>query len=243
MSRPRMPADTPDAGDTGDPALDTAWRAHLRDEPPPALDDAILAAAHRAVGSAPHTIASAARWRAWVPLATAATLAVLAFGVVELLPRDADTPAVTSEVPASAVTSDAPASAVTSEVTAGAMTAPPAGAESKVRGDAAPAARSPRQEAPAREAGQAREARQAPGAAQKREARGDGAGAATMQDRASPERAARTARDYVDEITRLRAQGDEQAAIGALHAFRAAYADADARLPEPLRQWAAGVPR
>ena len=58
-----------------DPEMDAAWRAASREEPPPALDAAIRAAARRAVGAAPGDKRNK-HW--WYPLATAATVAVLA---------------------------------------------------------------------------------------------------------------------------------------------------------------------
>jgi hypothetical protein len=62
----------------------------------------------------------------------------------------------------------------------------------------------------------------------------------------SPARAktviARSPDDYLRDIRRLRAEGRDADAALALAAFRAAYADADARLPESLREWARTVP-
>ena len=73
-----------------DPALDDAWRAHSRETPPPALDAAILAAAHRAVASGPRKLAPEAtrppRW--WMPLAAAATIGAVAIGVLQLAPPE-----------------------------------------------------------------------------------------------------------------------------------------------------------
>jgi hypothetical protein len=76
-----------------DAALDAAWRAHSRDEPPAHLDAAILAAAHRAVGAGPRDAREMAaeatspqRW--WMPLAAAATIGAIAIGVLQLAPRD-----------------------------------------------------------------------------------------------------------------------------------------------------------
>ncbi len=76
-----------------DPALDAAWRAHSTELPPPSVDAAILAAAHREVASHPRaagdddTLAEArepSRW--WWGLAAAATIGAIAFGVVQLAP-------------------------------------------------------------------------------------------------------------------------------------------------------------
>jgi hypothetical protein len=77
-----------------DAALERAWRAQSRETPPQALDDAILAAAHRAVGSAPGGTAPRGagaqanrpqRW--WMPLAAAAAIGVVAIGVVQMTPE------------------------------------------------------------------------------------------------------------------------------------------------------------
>ena len=83
------PSDSPER----DPALERAWRAHSRETPPLMLDRAILAAAHRAVGSGPQDAAKATaeasfestrpqRW--WMPLAAAATIGVVAIGILQL---------------------------------------------------------------------------------------------------------------------------------------------------------------
>ena len=76
-----------------DPALERAWRAHSRETPPVELDRAILAAAHRAVGSGPRQTSNSPeakqpqRW--WMPLAAAATIGAIAVGVLQLAPQDA----------------------------------------------------------------------------------------------------------------------------------------------------------
>jgi hypothetical protein len=75
-----------------DPALDAAWRAHSTELPPPSVDAAILAAAHREVAARPlaaddDTLAEArepSRW--WWGLAAAATIGAIAFGLVQLAP-------------------------------------------------------------------------------------------------------------------------------------------------------------
>ncbi len=83
-----------------DPKLEEALRAHLREEPPSALDAKILAAAHQAVASGPRKAGSEAtrpqRW--WMPLAAAAAIGVIAIGVVQQMPKDSaiDATSVTS---------------------------------------------------------------------------------------------------------------------------------------------------
>lgn len=87
-----------------DPALERAWRAHSREGPPAALDRAILAAAHRAVGSGPAKLEPAReatrpqRW--WMPLAAAATIGAVAVGLLQMSPHDASIVAPTERVAA-----------------------------------------------------------------------------------------------------------------------------------------------
>jgi len=91
-----------------DPALDVAWREHSTETPSAALDAAILAAAHRAVGSAPKAATRAAaeatspqRW--WMPLAAAATIGAVALGILQTMPQqDSITTPAVSDAPAPA---------------------------------------------------------------------------------------------------------------------------------------------
>jgi hypothetical protein len=74
-----------------DPRFDAAWRAASSEEPPSALDAAILAAAHREVGAKPQSLSAQAAMRArrrWWPLAAAATVAVIAIGIVQRAEHD-----------------------------------------------------------------------------------------------------------------------------------------------------------
>ena len=74
-----------------DPRLDAAWRDASNEEPPPALDAAILAAARREVGAKPQSLSAHAATHArrrWWPLAAAATVAVIAIGVVQRAGHD-----------------------------------------------------------------------------------------------------------------------------------------------------------
>jgi hypothetical protein len=73
------------ADDHRDPDIDAAWRAANRDQPPPALDAAIAAAARRAVGAGPKSPQAP---RAWWPVAAAAVVAIVAIGIVEMTPPD-----------------------------------------------------------------------------------------------------------------------------------------------------------
>ena len=76
-----------------DRELEAAWRAASREEPPAVLDAAIRAAARRAVGAGP----SRARHMRWWPLAAAATVAVIAVGIVELTPPEQVTPTIVAD--------------------------------------------------------------------------------------------------------------------------------------------------
>ena len=67
-----------------DSKLDAAWRAASREEPPTAIDDALRAAARRAVDAGP---SRSRHMRSW-PLAAAAVVAVLAIGIVQMTPPE-----------------------------------------------------------------------------------------------------------------------------------------------------------
>ena len=80
-----------------DPRLDAAWSAASREEPPPSLDAAIRAAARRAVDAAPRPKRDK-HW--WYPLATAATVAVLAVGILQLTPPEQVAPTIVADMTA-----------------------------------------------------------------------------------------------------------------------------------------------
>ncbi|MGB7903923.1 MAG: hypothetical protein WCF43_04470 [Steroidobacteraceae bacterium] len=79
----------------GDAELERAWRDASDEQPPSHLDAAIIAAARKSVsegGKQPTTAPARARSRNWLtrwqPLAAAATVAGLAFVLVQMLPRE-----------------------------------------------------------------------------------------------------------------------------------------------------------
>ncbi len=81
----------------GDDGLDRAWQRVSDERPPPALDAAIIAAAHKSTqGGNEQAQFNRARppyrswWTRWQPLAAAAAVAGLAFVLVQSLPRDHD---------------------------------------------------------------------------------------------------------------------------------------------------------
>ena len=77
-----------------DPALDAAWREASREQPPARLDDAIGAAARREVQAAPRRTRDK-HW--WYPLAAAATVAVIAIGLLQHMPPEQVAPVVVAE--------------------------------------------------------------------------------------------------------------------------------------------------
>ena len=110
----------------GDDALDRVWQQVSDEQPPPALDAAIIAAAHKSTrGGNEQAQVNRARppqrsWLTrWQPLAAAAAVAGLAFVLVQSLPRDHDvatsprmeeratTPAAAQEKPVSPATREA----------------------------------------------------------------------------------------------------------------------------------------
>jgi len=356
-----------DQHDLHDANVDAAWRAHMRETPPPAVDDAIRAAAHRAVQSGPRSTEAPhrPRHRAWVPLAIAATLGVIAFGVVELAPHEGDalrdsvsdapvvrarkqdavpaqpakpaagqSAAAQSEVaqraaeppPRAREETPAPRSAATEakqepaasisqteskpqdlrnratpparfaqrkDAETRAVTAPPPPPQVALDRQAFPAAPpaekresppprvaapAPAPPPPAKDIASAPREVDAVGKLQKESAAADKSSAGTPPAARSAANAAapapsaaapgsrdtalgqasgtlraetarakvatnRTPDDFVREIRRLRAEGRDADAALALAAFRAAYDDADARLPEDLREWSRSVAR
>ena len=79
--------------DERDSEIASTWRAASRDEPPAALDNAIRAAARRAVGAGP---SRARHMRTW-PLAAAAVMAVFAVGLLQLTAPEQVTPGLDSD--------------------------------------------------------------------------------------------------------------------------------------------------
>jgi len=202
--------------DGQDAAVARAWRRASDEQPPSRLDDAILAAARAAAqpGDAPadagqHRPRLRSRWLQWQPLLAAASVAGLAFVLLQLRPLERDVapaPRAVEQAPVTAGESDGrepsvrSPSAVPAPVTAAVPTARSAVEEAASTKAAAPAL--------TQSLGDAQE----PGVA----------------DRA--DRAAR--------IAALHAAGDEAGAADALRAFRAAEPHADDYLPESLRDWA-----
>jgi len=78
-----------------DRRVDAAWSAASREEPPPSLDAAIRGAARRAVDAAPRPKRDK-HW--WYPLAAAATVTVLAVGIIQLTPPEQVAPTIVADM-------------------------------------------------------------------------------------------------------------------------------------------------
>jgi hypothetical protein len=292
--------------DPADAALAALLREHSREVPPPAVDAAILAAAHRAVASAPKATDRApqatdrapktSRWRMWLPIAAAAAFTAVVIGV---------RPPASTEPDASAARDEAPLSKPGTASSAEPAT-PPAPSEPAERADArresgSATSDASRQNAAPREkrdasgsTGAVQRADEAAGtrAAPRREVKAQEAPArpppqsaskvtgarvesvpppvAADPARAAPAplapppvapsagavsapKAAQAARETDPDAARaaesiarmreLRSEGRLAEAAQELARFRAAFADADARLPDDLRAWARALPR
>ena len=244
-----------------DPAIDALLRAYSAETPSAELDATILAAAHRAAGSGPREALNSAEatrpWRWWMPLAAAATIGAITIGVLQLAPKEpettstivSDTPPVVA-VPAQPTPPPAvPAEKDKVEAPSAATEAPRA----KVRSDRAaqaPAARAEAERAPT----PAPEPFPAANDKPAREFGGNAAGAverseaapaapAAMAKSALADANARSAAEWVERIRALVTESKLTEAAQELTAFRAAYVDADARLPTELQAWAATVKR
>ena len=261
-----------------DPALAVLWREHSTETPPPHVDAAILAAAHRATASAPHgreRWLGPRAWRWWMPLAAAAVIAVVVVGVKppsQTLVDDAvqsatDMPATPAEKP---VATPAPEPKVATAPGEQSATAPreqraksveprvaqgggsnrqqPAPAAPPVEAFATPSVVAP--VAPPVAAFATPPA--APRAAAGPRTEAAPAGTAPGSSAAPSERASRAAQDrgaaleleaWFARIRAVRDLGREEEATRELARFRAAYPDADTRLPADLREWANRMPR
>ncbi|MCC7116529.1 MAG: hypothetical protein IT520_19315 [Burkholderiales bacterium] len=121
--------------DFRDDALARAVREHGRETPGAKVDDAIRAAARRAVGSQPRAEPALAEarepWRWWMPIAAAATIGAIAIGVIQNIPREAIDPGVVSDTPATDMRAREAATATPSETRPPPSRAEPAATDAK----------------------------------------------------------------------------------------------------------------
>lgn len=272
-----------------DPALDALLREHSAETPPRNVDAAILAAAHRAVGSRPRKDERASAtpsWRWWMPLAAAAVISVVVIGVLPLAPTIVDDapPPVISDSPPLLPRSGAAApdeTASRQESAASPQSASPARTQlpdaaaapsdatrkdgepqrarakrdaadlaarvpSKVEGRRMPAPNPFPLEAnrsvapdttPMQKRKSAREAATPAPSPVAPSAKSSGAaGGSIARESGAAERG--RAAEWIARIRALRNEGKLPEATQELARFRAAFGDADARLPEDLRSWA-----
>ena len=203
--------------DGQDAAVARAWRRASDEQPPSRLDDAILAAARAAAqpGDAPadaaqHRPRPRSRWLHWQPLLAAASVAGLAFALLQLRPLERDV------AQAPRAVEQAPVAVGESDGQAPALAPPPSFVPAPVTA-AVPTARPPVEESASAKVT----------ALPRTQSLGD------EQEPGVADRAARAAR-----VAALHASGDEAGAADALRAFRAAEPHADDYLPESLRDWA-----
>lgn len=250
-----MSTGRPDDPRPVDDAVDQAWRAASSEVPGSRIDAAILGAARAEVRrdlrrSVDAGATSAPRrrnwWTAWQPLAAAATVAGLAFVLVQTMPRDRDVaPPIAIEQPQPEPA--APRSTAHEARDAGST---PAEAESRMVGesqaptspvppppaaDTTAASAESRDEQPLR----SRAATPAPAPA--------GVAAQAGRELGKSQRAMKSAtfaltpEAWAARVEERFIAGDHAAAAAELRAFRAAHADADRYLPEVLRDWASTV--
>jgi hypothetical protein len=256
----------------GDAALERAWRDASDEQPPSHLDAAIIAAARKSVPedrvqptTAPARVRSRNWLTRWQPLAATATVAGLAFVLVQMLPREhALAPSMQYEesapVPASAGPQPQSSSArgatdygqtpgAVADVESREQVAVPEQAplKSELLVPPPPAPPAITAKATASDTAALGETSADRRQAVEPELAGPAAPAAAavsasparerdFGNAAPPETAA-----WVARIVALHGSGDILAAEDALRAFRAAEPDADSYLPDSLRQWARTV--
>jgi hypothetical protein len=266
------------AGPAGeDPALVRAWREASDEQPPARLDATILDAARGSVekeGARATTRRvqqrTRSRWMQWQPMAAAATVAGLAFVLVQTLPRErVVAPPIRIQMPAPATSpdrevappaqSDGPPVSPAPVATLESRSSAPAPVASEAPGKAESDRRMPDSSvagaAPSRPAEAASDVVDAMRSAETdqrkgvmNEAAGEAYSAEVAAQVAAPDAARAPAaagppshEDWAARIEKLHASGDLAAAADALREFRAVVRDADSYLPESLRGWARTV--
>lgn len=207
--------------DLRDPRLDEAYRELRSDAPPAELDERIRAAARRAVGAGPQSLAArerswASRWR--VPLALAASVVVVVTLTLMMqeqeqrASRGAPAPAA---APPAALEDRVPARAVEEDARADRQPTPSAKPVTPAPAPAAKALAPPPAAAPpAAPSGSA-------DSLSRERAVGDRPARAA---RSAPE-VARSPEDWIEEIRRLKAQGRDAEAATELAGFRRRHPD------------------
>jgi hypothetical protein len=260
-----------------DAALVRAWQQASAEQPPAQLDAAIVAAARKSVQDHDQharvtRTSSRSRVRPtwWQPLAAAATVAGLAFILVQSLPRDRDVappirmeepspgPAPTQEKAHSPSAREATDAKASSEVGTAGDQAPVAATDRDSTDVAvpppdttAPTATVPQATAEATDSAATADgttAYRATEADQRKAEVSEMAGRAASTAAAAPAQASSlgntappSAADWASSIATLYAAGDVAGAADTLRAFRTVERNADMYLPESLRVWARTV--
>ena len=248
-------------GDPRDPgaesAVEGAWQQSSDESPPPELDAVIIAAARRSVqhhGSGAQAGRASKRPRNWLmqwqSLAAAATVAGLAFVLLQVMPRERDVaPSIRMEesLPGPAATRPtateprANERAEVSPAAKGDAVADSAATEQKKIGQLADstsadvpalAAGAAADKTPASPSDSVRVNQAAPEPARAAEA--------TAASKASAEATVNSA-GWAARIVALYDSGDAAGAANVLREFRAVEPDADGYLPDALRDWAKTV--
>lgn len=218
----------PDGDGDFDIAIDGEWRKASREEPRPLVDAAILKAAR-----------TRRPWFAtWQPLAAAATVAGLAFLLVQLLPRERELEQpirIESPQPAAAprLREDAPAERDQSAPKSAVAPSPEPAEAAASRSEAA---LEPRQSS----RGSLVHGELAAGATAPAAAAEQAAARADSSSLASPTLEMPPVQ-WATLIEALYASGDLAAAAAQLRAFRTEHPDADRYLPEAILEWASTV--
>ncbi len=223
-----------------DATLERAWREASDEQPPAHLDAAIVAAARNSVGNRSDQRATTASARArspsrltqWQPLAVAATVAGLAFVLVQMLPREQSLAPATQRQESAPVATDAQPPAKGSSAGEAVETREAINHREAPRSDktlgaserVGVAGRAPEQDA-------------VPGPLTAPASPAEPSARDLNRGNAAPLEAAA----WAARVATLHASGDATAAEQELRAFRAAEPDADSYLPESLRHWAQTV--
>jgi hypothetical protein len=259
-----------------DPQLAAAWRDASDELPPAPLDSTILAAAHRAVDSGPRdsqkpdvALRNARRWR--IPLAAAASICVVALGILLTRPEQAVVSTLSVNAPPSTSAAPPPATSPTEQATAPAAASAKAPArrnEATQTADGASAsatlaAGENAQSAVKKTSDDRRELASAPAASVAREAeaprvadkaelfkQSESRATASLSGAVVDQGVARGAAGAVvpvdaaaaiARIRQLHAEGKFAPAAQKLRALRVVDPEADQQLPVELRAWAATV--
>ena len=230
--------------DMNDPVLTQLLREADDESPPAHVDAAILAEARRAVEPARRRRgASAPLWRWLLPLGAAATIAAIVVSVRPLAPTSVEEIASDVSVPAGQADRRPSAEPATPATSANALRPAPPSRQDAVAKPREPGSANSRSIAIAPERAapsEKQEARKATAATAPLASTQAPAAAAPQRESAAPRAdAAHDAAAWIERIRALLRASRRDEAAQELERFRAEFTDADARLPDDLRAFAA----